>query len=131
MYDLSSEVPNFDETRPMMVKKHDSNLTDAPDEDLLGLVGLALALGRGVLRVDLLPVEAVRGHAQHAVHRVRRGERDEAEAAAPLQRETNMMTAVDSSGSICTLVLVVCYHLSAPNILSRIYTCLLNNVDTS
>ena len=131
MYDLSSKVPNFDETRPMMVKKHDSNLTDAADEDLLGLVGLALALGRGVLRVDLLPVEAVRGHAQHAVHRVRRGERDEAEAAAPLQRETNMVTAVDSSGSICTLVLVICYHLSAPNILSRIYTCLLNNVDTS
>ena len=115
----------------MMVKKHDSNLTDAADEDLLGLVGLALALGRGVLRVDLLPVEAVRGHAQHAVHRVRRGERDEAEAAAPLQRETHMMTAVDGSGSICTLVLVIYYHLSAPNILSRIYTCLLNNVDTS
>ena len=82
-----------------MEMKQESNLTDAPDEDLLGLVGLALALGRGVLRVDLLPVEAVRGHAQHAVHRVRRGERDEAEASAPLQRETHIMTTVDSSGS--------------------------------
>ena len=60
-------------------------LTDAADEDLLGLVGLALALGRGVLGVDLLAVEAVRGDAEDAVDRVRRGEGDEAESAAPLQ----------------------------------------------
>ena len=63
------------------------SLTDAADKDLFGLVGLALALGRGVLRVDLLSVETVRGDAEDAVDRVRRGEGDEAESAAPLQRE--------------------------------------------
>ena len=60
-------------------------LTDSPHKNLFGFIRLALGLGRGVLGVDLLAVEAVRGDGQHPVHGVGVGEGDEAEAAAPLQ----------------------------------------------
>ncbi len=62
-----------------------SSLADAADEDLLGLVGFALALGGGVLRVDLLSVEGVGADDEDAFDGVRRREGDEPESAAPLK----------------------------------------------
>ena len=61
-------------------------LTDSPDKDLLGFVGLAFGLGGRVLWVDLLAIEAMRGHGEHSVHCVRVGEGDETKTAASLQR---------------------------------------------
>ena len=63
-------------------------LTDAADEDLLGLGRrrrFAFVLGRRVLRVDLLAVERVRRDGQHAIDAARFGEGDEAKASAPLR----------------------------------------------
>ena len=62
-------------------------LTDSPHKNLFGFIRLALGLGRGVLGVDLLAVEAVRGDGEHSVHGVGVGEGDEAEASASLNRD--------------------------------------------
>ena len=62
-----------------------SHLTDSADEDLLNLVGLALALWGGVLGVDLLPVQGVGRDGEDALNSLGGSEGDEAEAAAPLE----------------------------------------------
>ena len=78
------DLAELGEVRPDLVRGR--LLADAADEDLLGLVGLALALRGGVLGVDLLPVEGVVWHGEDTLHGVGGGEGDEAETTAPLLR---------------------------------------------
>ena len=65
-------------------------LAHSSDKDLLSFVRLAFRLGSGVLGVDLLAIETMRGHGEDSVNGVWVGEGDETKTAASLQRNCTL-----------------------------------------